>query len=543
MLPWARNSTGSSELSVSGTTQTSNPNASDRSKMNARNVANLATNLPPSPISSAESPVNRKPGEHDPITAGGMDLGERFPDASHKKKTSSRGSKTSLSNASTTTSEDDDADSSRRRDYTFSIYDVYGRDSVAFPNFSYKEVNGKGKRVSQWAGSTEPVPSLRIDTEAMPSAPGLGSRQAKNGPETSPSTASEPTTPRDPRRPGLAPIRTGDIDPGSIPAALRSPSGRRPNAAPDPRGLPGPAAGARGLNVNVASSLRRQVEAGSSCAPATSSPVTSDAQEHERQPSSPRVGGPGAFDPRRRPSAPNVGPPGPVRQGDPGRFPGPPTPRQMTGPPPPGFHQANVGPSRGLPRPGPGGFGFNQMMPGPNPGQPQPPGSGFGPGQIVGPRGPMAAGHGPSGPSGPLGLQAPMQRPRFAAGRGRPRSQSLSNAQLGLDLAKDGDSSSSVSPGPPSPLGLIDSRPPSGPSRAASDRSSERERGGSKDLRKNPSNPTPGVHGGLSVASASRSPSPFSGSDGRVGSARGTPDATSGGPSPSAGAPTSGSGK
>ncbi|CEH18204.1 tbc1 domain family member 10b [Ceraceosorus bombacis] len=331
-----------------------------------------------------------------------------------------------LSNASsldTSGTSESGEDGPNRRDQTFSIYDVYGRDSVAFPNFNFTQMNGKLGSSRNLVGASRSQDSL---------AP-------RDGAPTSGGSTPEPTTPVD-RRPQAPPDPTAGS--AMIPANLRSPSGRRPNAAPVPAGL------------NLASSLRRKVEA------TTPISATTPMAAYPPQGPGPLSAGPqtATFDPRRRPS-------GPMSAG------AIPTPRPRMAPQRGDSQDSSASAAKsvqdGSVPPGfkPAGQPGGQQAFAQQPGVP-----------AVGPGPPGAAQGGP---------QLRMQRPA-GFGDTRRRSQSVSN--------------------------LV--------------------------LKKNPSNPGPGVHGGmaglapganLAPPGASRSPSPLSAvsansSDGRSSDARRSPN-------------------
>ncbi|PWN50554.1 TBC-domain-containing protein [Violaceomyces palustris] len=512
MLPWARHSRESSAASQhSGANGRGLPRArgppqdhlrmgalgSKGSTPNPRIVHGLTSSyLPPSPISSNESPMGRASHEQKhPLAQGDSSvLGGRAPSVE---------SLASSNYTTSTASDSEDEPGSRRRDYAFSIYDVYGRDSVAFPNFSYKETFSKAQRQSRLAfsKSSESL-AAQAGNEPMPPSPNPISDHARQrgnlGP--GPDSGNDPTTPRENKHTQLpVPSQYGHGHP-DIPSALRSPSGRRPNAAPDPRGpVPGAVASSQPAGKgpsNIASSLRRKVEG--STPPTTSSPVFSSNSGFSNLAGSPPSGtglrpgqpqhGPGSFDPRRRPSAGSVLPPGAARQGS------------MTNPSMPGQGQMMGG--------------LNARGPPPlEVGQPSQP-------HAPGPQTPGADSHGPPG----FAVDT-MRRPGFAEARENKnrRSGSLTNITLDLEALHAVDrNQASATPSPRgamasprrSPYGQTTERSPNlGPVRATSDRSSVRERVGSGSgsglLRKNPSNPTPGLHGG-SMGMTGLSPNPHS---------------------------------
>lgn len=321
------------------------------------------------------------------------------------------------SNATATTDDDSDDEFSggSRRDHTLSIYDVYGRDSVAFPNFNLNGV----------MSASDTAQSIKIESDKHPTPPLAPEHVRAN-------------------------MRNSPVLPAhDVAARLRaSPSGRRPNAAPDPRV---PSHQGRAL----ASSLRHQVEAVSPVSETGSDPampVPVPMQATASAPGSPailqnedRFSGPPngsiSYDPHRRPlpqPAPRAGGP-------------PPKLAQLRIPhqagalvsPPSADAGSPLGPPQGVPRPG-------QGLP-----------AGFGPGSFM------------TGPN--------LNRP------GGPRSPGPA-----LDAA------GAVSPtGNYFPPGVMNSV---GPKRSSSDRTSQRERAGSEQLRKNPSNPSPASYRGGSAA-------------------------------------------
>ncbi|CAO1635882.1 unnamed protein product [Parajaminaea phylloscopi] len=317
--------------------------------------------------------------------------------------------------ASTDESEDDFSAGSRR-DHTFSIYDVYGRDSVAFPNFSLQGM----------LPASETAQSIKLESEKHPTPPLAPEHVRANMLEAR-----------------IAP--TGDVA-----ARLRaSPSGRRPNAAPDPRAPPH-------QGRAVASNLRYQVEA--------NSPQSDVAPELPLPPAGPRPalssasapGSPALVQNDARLSGPRSGlapidtsrqPPfADARQGQPPhvlshlRIPQqgtiPAGPRSSESP------SSAVAMPQGVPRPG-------QTLP-----------TGFGPGGFI----PANGNEVRSGSPGPRGMQGEL----------------MSASPTGSHL-------------PPGVLNAV------GPKRASSDRTSQRERIGSGQLRKNPSNPSPGSYGGSPI--------------------------------------------
>lgn len=378
LLPWARpSSSGTSDDSADGKARSApEANSGRLNGANGRSQAN-----------------QRDDGSS---SRGSKSTGSHMPNSPSQDST-----------LSSSTDESEDEPNGNRRDHTLSIYDVYGRDSVAFPNFNLRHLS-KGF-------NSESMASLALESANHPT-PGI------------PDSFKE--SPRDPR---AMPAK-------ELAAKLKtSPSGRRPSAAPDPRAPPN-----QGVQP-MASNLRQQVEA---AVPPPPAPAPGPNQAPAPV---------GNFDPRRRP----VGPPMPN---------GVPPPTQLRMP------SGSSAPGSMSPSP------TSPMAPQgiPRPGQPMP--QGFGPGSNMPP--------------------PPMMSP-------------------------GGSSPGSV----PTPTG---SHFPPGvqnsvfkPVRSSSDRSSERERISSGQLRKNPSNPSPGSFGGgppslrgsgisaLSpppTTSGSRSPSPLAAS-------------------------------
>ncbi|EPQ29394.1 uncharacterized protein PFL1_03149 [Pseudozyma flocculosa PF-1] len=479
LLPWARQSqeVGSSSRPRAGSSRQQQPGKAHGYGDGGLSGGGGASHLPPSPISSSESPITRTSHE-----------GAAAVSTTASAKASRRSSQEDTSRASSTyttsaTDDSDDEGPNRRRDYTFSIYDVYGRDSVAFPNFDFREAyaNGGGgggagaanrKRMSRLAASKSSESlAAQASTEPLPPSPHLAGHKVPGRHDGGPLPGS----------PSLAPL-TARPGQGDIPAALRSPSGRRPNAAPDPRlpPLPSPGMGP----PNLASSLRRQVEASSS---PTSPPTSYIEPGRGPSPRSPPLGqhngvaaapsgaaaarlGPVSFDPRRRPSAGNISAPSMVSTS-------PVTPVDPSQPAffPPSHQTAS-----------------------------------------------------PTSPASELS-SASLRRPGFAESLGRRRSQSMSKMQISLtDVGPAMRSNEAAgfaaygerdlgSPGAGRLRHGAAGSPGLGPMRASSDRLSERERihsgSGSGMLRKNPSNPTPGLHGGSGLHGLSpmaRSGSPMS---------------------------------
>ncbi|KAJ9475162.1 Rab-GAP TBC domain-containing protein [Pseudozyma hubeiensis] len=536
LLPWARHSRESSVASSSSPRKPTAPPTRNDSLVRpaapvrtssafsqeyaahaqAPHILPTIHHLPPSPISSSESPVYAESKGALPsiTTTASSRSNSRSGNTSADTTVTANStvgdlaSRTSCTSSNSTTSTNDDSDDEngvggRRRDYTFSIYDVYGRDSVAFPNFDFRQYGSKSSLAKLAASrSTESlnVPSQRSssatdDRLQLPPSPQQrgqhlrtqqplsgddASRALQQQAQSSQQNAAGMTTNGYPRRPGQ--LNVPAANDASIPLALRSPSGRRPSAAPDPRYAA--SAGVRGP-VNVASSLRRQVETPPvATAAAAVSPL--DAAGAALAPNAAHRG-PGAFDPLRRPS-------------------------QTTA------VQPRMQPNT-LPRIHTGSTSTSTAA-----------GSGSSP--------PVSAGANNSQDSGA------MHRPGFAEARQRRRSMSVGMQNKVENLALHDDAHASAAAPLPSPgqlngpgsagtarpnfrtsAGSSRSRtgpstsPGFGPVRASSDRLSERERvhsgQGSGLLRKNPSNPTPGLHGGsglhaLAPVAAPRSASPMS---------------------------------
>lgn len=467
--------------------------------------------LPPSPISSSESPVHAQANSTLPSITTTATTSSRRSDslsgnttattiaATNPTATASSpadlASRTSCTSSSYTTSTNDDSDDdnavdNRRRDYTFSIYDVYGRDSVAFPNFDFRQYGSKSSLAKLAASKSSE--SLNVPSQRSSSA--TDSPQQKPHPLSSaqhPESMHHPAAPSQAtaglRRPAQLVVPPGAD--ASIPLALRSPSGRRPSAAPDPR-----SAGADGVRapLDMASSLRRQVETPPVSSAHSSSPLDAAGSSLDSTVSS-GMRGPGAFDPRRRPSlAHTAGVPGAPARMHPSTL------------PPIHTGASNASTSRS--------------------------GSGSSP--------PVSAGTATTN-SHDAGFS---HRPGFAEARERRRSASVGtlNKVESLALTDAGaDDAHPPIPTPPHLTGLASAgaarpsfrtsassarsrngqatSPGLGPVRASSDRLSERERAhsghGSGLLRKNPSNPTPGLHGGSGLHALSpmaRSTSPMS---------------------------------
>ncbi|PWN43447.1 hypothetical protein IE81DRAFT_346647 [Ceraceosorus guamensis] len=494
LLPWARPMSGDSSVGSShGQRAAGSRNNGTGVKGLGKSLEGLTTShLPPSPISSAESPITGR-GLDQPraVGAGGVVSsaigGSSSVEGGGGARPWDRALNGHLSNASsldTSGTSESGEDGANRRDQTFSIYDVYGRDSVAFPNFNFTQMNGKLGSSRNLVGASRSQDSL---------AP-------RDGAPTSGGSTPEPTTPVD-RRPQAPPDPTAGS--AMIPANLRSPSGRRPNAAPVPAGL------------NLASSLRRKVEA------TTPISATTPMAAYPPQGPGPFSAGPqtATFDPRRRPS-------GPMSAG------AIPTPRPRMAPQRGDSQDSSASAARSVQD--------GSVPPGFKPaGQPG------GQQAFAQQSGVPAVGPGPPG-AAQGGPQLRMQRPA-GFGDTRRRSQSVSNlvVQAGLDAVPPslpsgrsaGDSPAQGSVDLPRLSGSRGS-PGFGPMRSSSDRSSMRERVGSGQLKKNPSNPGPGIHGGmaglapganLAPPGASRSPSPLSAvsansSDGRSSDARRSPN-------------------
>jgi hypothetical protein len=462
MLPWARASKdGAPKAQESAQHIYERPAAQRHNGVKQQ----LGSHLPPSPISSQESPLTSRPTEQQQRIMGS---GKTPPQSRAGRGHLSTAS--SLETSATSDSGDGDDEATRRRDQTFSIYDVYGRDSVAFPNFNYTEANGRLGAGMPRGESNRSLPASRsVDSLA----PGGGSDARSN------STTPEPRTPVD-RHPQLLP------DPSQASAqslALRSPSGRRPSAAPDPRANPGP-----GGN-NMASNIRRKVEA--NAASSNTPPLMASPPRAGVSPVNPRSAPPGvaAFDPARRPSGGAMPPPGARQNGPRG------------------------GPQEMMTR----NHSFDATSPA-HAGGPMSPPLGYRADAFAAPRSVSGAPQTGSGPPGaaPGGPQPRLQMPASYSDNRR-RSQSVSNIDVaaaqglvGPPGPASGRSTGSrspydVSPGGEPPQGMRQS-PSFGPVRSSSDRSSVRERVGSGLLKKNPSNPGPGTHGGMPLGMSSLAP-------------------------------------
>ena len=468
-LPWARSSGSSAKSSRAASTdythETNATQAGGSSMLHKLRDAGPASHLPPSPISSAESPIHaRNHPSHARTESRGKEgtTAEtaynypipriRAPGLGHTSNQSS----VATTNTSTSESEED----AHRRDQTFSIYDVYGRDSVAFPNFDFRNLNNKTGRI----GSSKSTDSLSVSSH--PNSPLMQSLGVR----------------------GLAASSGEDKDstPMSsskqIPVALRTPSGRRPTAAPAP--------------PSMASNLRRKVEANAAASVPSHSPLPSSFPSPiERRDSSGSNSQFGSFDPKRRPSMGNRAP---VHAA--ARFtPRPTMPIVTASQSSPNDSDMPVTPTAGLPAPSP----LSARPPlGAN---------------LHARRMQDSSAGAVSLNETPIGLHVDVQPP-------------------GTDMYTDKGGNSLRSPNPvlASSEGAAGPRSPL-PIRSSSDRtSSTRERVGSGQLKKNPSNPQPGLHGGLSALAA---PSPAYASSN--GGGLSTPTGSSRSPSPlSAPSPT-----
>ncbi|SPO26219.1 related to MDR1 - Mac1p interacting protein [Ustilago trichophora] len=546
LLPWARHSRESSAASYSSPAastaalptrngslvqpsapvRTSSAFTHEYAQAQGAHTLPAIHHLPPSPISSSESPVHAEAKVTLPCitTTSSSRSNSRAANttfttvAGNSSAAADVASRTSCTSSNYTTSTNEDSDDeqgvdTRRRDYTFSIYDVYGRDSVAFPNFDFRHYGSKSS-LSKLAASksTESltVPSQRSsaatdDRLQLPPSPQQRAQQPKSQDERAQQQPQQQSagpmgTGGIPRRPGQLIVPAASDT--SIPLALRSPSGRRPSAAPDPR-----MAGASGVRgpLNMASSLRRQVETPPAASAAAGSPL--DAVGAALAASGPSPRGPGAFDPRRRPSLANTATPAAAPA------------RMHPGTLPPIYTGASAASTAST--------------------SASASGSGSSP--------PASAGTATTN-SQDTGFS---HRPGFAEARQRRRSISVGTLNKVENLALDSEgaeaayaqaSLSAQMSQPPQLNGLASvgaggasrptfrtsasstrlrngqaTSPGLGPVRASSDRLSERERThsghGSGLLRKNPSNPTPGLHGGSGLHGLSpmaRSTSPMS---------------------------------
>lgn len=245
-LPWARASTASNFSAASHDTPTKE-SSNAHGTLSSKAIANLnmSNTLPPSPISSAESPLTSKSAENGLPPSGSFDgviPRIRAPGSGHKQN------QDSVSTMTTSESEED----ARRKDHTLSIYEIYGRDSVAFPNFDFRLLNGKTNSLGARLTSAKSTESLNV-ARSTPASP-------------------------------LLRVDSSDLGQKQPAIALRSSSNRRPTAAP-----PVP-------TVNVASSLRRKAEAGSAAS----------SSDHSLGMTASGSGSFGSFDPRRRPSMGNL---------------------------------------------------------------------------------------------------------------------------------------------------------------------------------------------------------------------------------------------
>ncbi|SAM81764.1 related to MDR1-Mac1p interacting protein [Ustilago bromivora] len=567
LLPWARHSRESSNASSSAAAPrpnnllvrngslarpsapvgTSSAFTHDYAATQAQNGSNLPTihHLPPSPISSSESPIRAESStvlasitttsssKSNPRSADTTADSTIINTVTGNSSAADLASRTSCTSSNYTTSTNEDSDDEQgnensRRDYTFSIYDVYGRDSVAFPNFDFRQYGSKSSLPKLAASkSTESLnmPSQRsfnaTDDRLQLSASPQQYPQQRPQPSSADTSRAQQSMQQQqqqqlgpmaggiPRRPGqLVVPAASDI---SIPLALRSPSGRRPSAAPDPRmaDVNGPRA-----PLNIASSLRRQVETPPVPAPGAQqvSPLDAAGAALAAGPSAsvgPMPRGPGAFDPHRRPSQHNTAAPVSARM-HPSTL-----PPILTGAPSTGTSLGSKSSAST---------------------------SAFGPGSSP----PVSAGTTASN-SQDTNFS---HRPGFAEARSRHRSMSVGTLNKVENLAlneTDADGAETAhapilaaAPQPPhlTALGSANNTtrpsfrtsassarsrngqatsPGFGPMRASSDRLSKRERTnsghGSGLLRKNPSNPTPGLHGGSGLHGLSpmaRSASPMS---------------------------------
>lgn len=279
-LPWARSSlssTKSSRVASTDYTHETNNTQSGNSTATNHKIVNLhrelsQSHLPPSPISSAESPIHARsnqipaPAESRSGLTNNVTTSQQHQPSTIVPRIRAPGSghtsnQSSIATTATSTSESEE-DSSQRRDQTFSIYDVYGRDSVAFPNFDFRNLNHKGGKLTS-AKSNDSLSAAKSNSPLMQNTTVMRGMPANL---TLSQDSSHFTKP--------------------IPAALRSPSGRRPTAAP--------------ALVPMATNLRRKVEANAS---PISSPIGSpDISSPNTEGSSTSSSQFGTFDPRRRPS-------------------------------------------------------------------------------------------------------------------------------------------------------------------------------------------------------------------------------------------------
>lgn len=422
-LPWARASTASNFSSASHDTPTKE-NRLDlrrqslaRGTLSSKAIANLnmSNTLPPSPISSTESPLTSKSAENGMPPSGsfeGVVPRIRKPGQGHTQN------QDSVSTMTTSESEED----ARRKDHTLSIYEIYGRDSVAFPNFDFRLLNGKTGSLGTKMSSSKSVESLNV-SRSTPSSP-------------------------------LMRVDSSELAQKQPAIALRSSSNRRPTAAPPlPIG-------------SVASNLRRKAEAGSVS--------SSNDHSHGMTASGSGSGGFGAFDPRRRPSM------GKNLNGT----------RNQTGRGPMPAQEAR---SAGM-----DGDGSSFVPPMPAAMEEQ--------GQFSRPSSDRL-----------LGSNLMARRAQEAGNLANGSSMRIDTQNIPRPDNQRKDSFMRVTEGAlPSPSANSFRR-------TSSDRTSHRERVGSGQLRKNPSNPQPGLHGGMTALmippsvsnqtgqnTPSRSPSPLS---------------------------------
>lgn len=295
-LPWARSSTSSSNKSSRvQSTEYTHETSLNHPAMNQR-LAQLhhqkmdPHQLPPSPISSAESPIYPRNDTTVPPTPEFArevkNINSKTSHSTNRNRPAGQGhtsNQSSIATTNTSSASESDDESQRRRDQTFSIYDVYGRDSVAFPNFEFRNLNNRSPRI----GNSKSNDSLGRMSKKSPVLQSMAMR-GFNGPT--------------PMNNGITRNREESASKNTstlIPAALRSPSGRRPTAAPAP--------------PSIASTLRRKVEANASASsPVTSSPSTTPnmSQLNDGRPDSGTFRQTptqqhttmAAFDPTRRPS-------------------------------------------------------------------------------------------------------------------------------------------------------------------------------------------------------------------------------------------------
>ncbi|PWN22513.1 hypothetical protein BCV69DRAFT_145774 [Microstroma glucosiphilum] len=355
MLPWAR-------MSSSGSSDGEGVGRNQRTTLQTSFLA-PGSNFSPQRPSPTDSLANSSFSHASSMTQSAN---------SHQAKSPSQ----STLSSSTSASDDDHA---ARRDQTFSIYDVYGRDSVAFPNF-----NLVGKDLAEGINGLGLDPSM-ANTPVMP-----GGFKA---------------SPRD----------------------LRPAAAKRPNAAPDPRAPPHQ--GSHDPRV-MASFLRQQVEASATNRSNELAPPGARSGHTISAPTSPavtqdsRIGGSGSpigFDPKRRPSGRVNAPPHLPQI----RIPGAATGNQVPGPlsphgprPAPGQMGRPISPVSGPqgPRPGPASAAAGPYVP-------SYPASG--PPMAAPPtRGPMSA-VSPTGAYFPPGVQPTSLPVRSTSDRSSERERSL----------------------------------------------------------------------------------------------------------------------